>query len=131
MRIGEFARRTGTSQRMLRYYEQQGLLWPHRGTGGYREYAEDDTDTVRRIRMLLAAGLNTRTIAELLPCTVADGESLIPACSGLVPGLERERERIDRAMADLLAARTALDALVAAAPGVDATGAEICLAADG
>ncbi|MEU0690055.1 hypothetical protein [Streptomyces uncialis] len=88
-----------------------------RGSGGYREYAEEDTDTVLRVRMPLAAGLNTRTIAELLPCTVADADRLVPACSGLLPGLQRGR--IDRAVADLLAARTALDALVAAAPGVD------------
>ncbi|MER6914077.1 MerR family transcriptional regulator [Streptomyces sp. NPDC000594] len=127
MRIGEFARRTGASQRMLRYYEEQGLLLPRRGSGGYREYAEEDAGTVRRIRMLLAAGLNTRTIAGLLPCTVDDGERLVPACSGLLPGLESERERIDRAMADLLAARTALDALVAAVPREDETGAEVCL----
>ncbi|MEU5977476.1 MerR family transcriptional regulator [Streptomyces sp. NPDC047315] len=118
MHIGDLSRRTGVSQRLLRYYEEQGLLAPRRGPGGYREYDDGDVDTVRAIRTLLAAGLGTRTIAELLPCTVDDEEGLpVPACSGLLPDLHRERERIDRAVADLLSARTALNALIAATPG--------------
>lgn len=40
MRIGELARRTGVSERMLRYYEQEGLLRPARTTSGYRDYGE-------------------------------------------------------------------------------------------
>ncbi len=33
MRIGELARRTGVSERSLRYYEQQGLLVSERTAG--------------------------------------------------------------------------------------------------
>lgn len=120
MRMGEFSRQTGVSQRLLRYYEEQGLLAPARRPSGYREYAEADIATVRAIRMLLAAGLNTATIAELLPCMVADGELLTPACSGMLPDLNRERERLDAALADLLAARTALDGIIAATIPADA-----------
>ncbi|WP_052850200.1 MerR family transcriptional regulator [Streptomyces avicenniae] len=114
MRMGEFARRTGVSQRLLRYYEEQGLLRPSRRPSGYREYTEDDVVTVRGIRILLAAGLGTATIAEVLPCMVDDGRTLAPACSGMLPDLERERARIDAAVADLLAARDRLDGVIAA-----------------
>lgn len=31
MRIGDLSRQTGLSSRMLRYYEQEGLLHPTRG----------------------------------------------------------------------------------------------------
>lgn len=116
VRIGVLSRRTGVSQRLLRYYEEQGLLQPLRRPSGYREYDEDDVRAVQSIRTLLAAGLSTRTIAELLPCTVNDGQGPVPACAGLLPDLQRERERIDSAVADLLAARTALDAVIAATP---------------
>ncbi|MFI1864841.1 MerR family transcriptional regulator [Streptomyces jumonjinensis] len=112
MRMGEFSRRTGVSQRLLRYYEEQGLLKPERRPSGYREYAEEDVATVRGIRMLLGAGLNTAVIAELLPCMVDTGRILAPACSGMLPDLRRERERIDEAVSGLLSARDRLDAII-------------------
>ncbi|MGW6460886.1 MerR family transcriptional regulator [Streptomyces sp. NPDC055078] len=121
MRMGEFSRRTGVSQRLLRYYEEQGLLAPSRRQSGYREYAEEDIATVWGIRTLLGAGLSTTTIAELLPCMANDGQVLAPACSGLLPDLYRERERLDDAVGELLAARDALDTVIAATvtDGVD------------
>ena len=54
----------GAAPRLLRYYEEQGLLRPHRASSGYREYAEEDVDVVRHVRTLLAAGLSTTTIGE-------------------------------------------------------------------
>ncbi|WP_447039584.1 MerR family transcriptional regulator [Streptomyces sp. DSM 118878] len=129
MRMGEFSRRTGVSQRLLRYYEEQGLLRPSRRPSGYREFAEEDIATVRGIRMLLGAGLNTATIAELMPCMVADGRTLAPACSGMLPDLNRERERIDEAVAALLAARDTLDTVIAATAPTGGDDPEACHAA--
>ena len=59
MRIGELARRVGVAPRLLRYYEEQGLLRPRRTSSGYREYGEADVDVVHHVRTLLAAGLST------------------------------------------------------------------------
>ena len=42
MRVGDAARRVGTSARMLRYAEQLGLVNPPRTGGGYRRYGERD-----------------------------------------------------------------------------------------
>lgn len=52
MKIGELARRTGVSERMLRFYEEQGLLSPVRTAAGYRLYAEEDVARVAKIRLL-------------------------------------------------------------------------------
>lgn len=116
MGIGELSRRVGVSQRLLRYYEEQGLVRPRRRPSGYRQYDESDVLRVRNIRTLLAAGLGTSTIAEVLPCMVDDGSGLAPACSGLVEELHRERDRMSHAIAELQQARNLLDAIVEAAP---------------
>jgi DNA-binding transcriptional MerR regulator len=116
MRIGELVRRTGVSERLLRYYEEQGLLTPERRPSGYRDYTEDHVDAVRRIRSLLAAGLSTSTIATVLPCLGTGGERLAPTCPDVLGQLRRERDRIDRAMEDLRTSREALDVVISAAP---------------
>ncbi|GAA0333934.1 MerR family transcriptional regulator [Actinoallomurus spadix] len=98
MRIGELSRRTSVSTRLLRYYEEQGLLVPERLPNGYREYAEDAPMIVAQIRGLLDAGLSTDVIRELLPC--AEGKR--PRLTGcpelrdiLRQSLERMQSRID------------------------------------
>ncbi|SHE76275.1 DNA-binding transcriptional regulator, MerR family [Streptoalloteichus hindustanus] len=115
MRIGELARRTGVSERLLRYYEEQGLLRPERRSSGYRQYRESDVVVVRRIRTLLAAGLSTATIARVLPCMCDVNDRLIP-CSDLVQELRAERARMDRQIDDLVRSRGLLDEVIGAAP---------------
>jgi DNA-binding transcriptional MerR regulator len=112
MKIGELSRRTGVSQRSLRYYEEQGLLTPARLPNGYREYDERTAITVRRVQVLLSAGLGTSVIAEILPCMVDDTVVLSGTCPELVDGLAKERERITATIDDLVAARDILDSLI-------------------
>lgn len=114
MRIGEFSARTGVSQRSLRYYEAQGLLTPFREPSGYRRYRDTDIDRVRRIRALLAAGLGTITIARVLPCTIDTDDGLAAACPDLLVDLQRERDRISAAIADLTHAQSALESIITA-----------------
>lgn len=116
MRIGELSRRTGVGVHLLRYYEEQGLLHPERRPSGYREYVDEDIAVVRRIRSLLAAGLNTSTIRTVMPCLRDSGERLVPTCSDLVAELHQERDRIARAITDLRTSMAALDGVIAAAP---------------
>jgi DNA-binding transcriptional MerR regulator len=115
VRIGEMSRRTRVSVRLLRYYQEQGLLTPSRRPSGYREYGDADVERVRQIRVLLAAGLSTAKIAHALPGVCADGGRLVP-CPGLVVDLERERARIDEAIEALRVSRAVLDNVISAAP---------------
>jgi DNA-binding transcriptional MerR regulator len=115
MRIGDLARETGVSRRLLRYYEEQGLLRPRRLPNGYREYGEADVSAVRHIRTLLAAGLPTTVIARLLHC-VHDGEGgrMVPAaCPGMEANLRRERRRIAETIERLETSQRALDSMLA------------------
>jgi DNA-binding transcriptional MerR regulator len=68
MRIGELAERTGVPRRLLRYYEEQGLITPQRLDNGYREYGEHLVDRVMKVRGLLDSGIPTRIIGDMLPC---------------------------------------------------------------
>lgn len=118
MRIGELARRTGVSERSLRYYEEQGLLAADRTPGGQRDYPEWAVDRVIRIQELFAAGLHSRKIARLLPCLRdSDGGPSRAATPELVSELVAERDRIDRMMADLANSRDVLDDVIRAAEG--------------
>lgn len=107
MRIGEVARRAGVSARALRYYEEQGLLASERTHSGQRVYPEAAVERVRLIQQLFTAGLPSRTIVKLMPCIEA-GE----AAPEVFELMAAERERITTAMADLAAARDALDHMI-------------------
>jgi DNA-binding transcriptional MerR regulator len=109
VRIGELSGRTGVPARLLRYYEEQGLLQPERDSSGYRSYSEADASRVGQIRGLLEAGLTTEIIGRILPfldcgihlpaqCLTADTADL----------LEQEAERLGRRIDCLSRNRDAL-----------------------
>ncbi|MFH8568927.1 MerR family transcriptional regulator [Streptomyces sp. NPDC017993] len=108
MRIGELSRRTGVSTRSLRYYEQRGLLAARRDTNGYRSYGPESVDTVARIRELLAAGMNTDSIRDLLPC--AQGGPALLSCALSRTVVERQMAQLDGEIERLLRHREALGA---------------------
>ncbi|WP_129665594.1 MerR family transcriptional regulator [Phytoactinopolyspora endophytica] len=118
MRIGELSRRTGVSQRSLRYYEQQGLLSADRTPGGQREFPDHAVDRVIRIQELFAAGLHSKKIAQILPCMRdSDGGPSEIATPRLVADLTAERNRIDRMIAELTNSREVLDDVIDTASG--------------
>ncbi|MEV6308672.1 MerR family transcriptional regulator [Streptomyces sp. NPDC051840] len=124
MRIGELARRTGVSERSLRYYETQGILTADRTPGGHRDYPEGAVDRVIRIQEFYAAGLCSSKIAELLPCVRdEDGGPSAIATPRLVGDLSVERDRIDRQIEELRRSRDVLDEVIATAKG-DQAGAD-------
>jgi DNA-binding transcriptional MerR regulator len=94
MRIGELARRTGVSERMLRYYEHEGLLKPKRTGSGYRDYGPDEIDAVHRIRVLSSAGLKISSIRMLLPCVLGAAPVFHP-CAEVRATLRHEAEKLD------------------------------------
>jgi DNA-binding transcriptional MerR regulator len=112
--IGELSRRTGVNAHQLRYYEEQGLLEPHRRASGYREYTDADVLTVIQIRKLLAAGLSTEYIAYLLPCATGPGPDLEP-CQEVVDGLRERMRDMDERITALAQSRDTLHDLLIAA----------------
>ncbi|MEU7877801.1 HEAT repeat domain-containing protein [Microbispora bryophytorum] len=89
MLIGDVARRSGVSARMLRHYESLGLVRPTgRSEAGYREYSSEDIRRIFHIESLRSLGLSLREVGLAL-----DDPGFTP--SGLVDDLIRQtRERI-------------------------------------
>ncbi len=109
MKIGELSQRTQVPPRLLRYYEEQGLMSPRRRENGYREYDEYLVDRVRKIRGLLDAGIPTRIIGDMLPCLDQPQEIVVAAPDPeLREMLVRERDAMSERAAFLVSNRDAL-----------------------
>lgn len=67
MNIGQAAKKSGISSKMIRYYEQIGLIPKAiRTDSGYRDYTDADVACFRFIRHSRALGFSTEQISTLL-----------------------------------------------------------------
>ncbi|MFF5114214.1 HEAT repeat domain-containing protein [Streptosporangium sp. NPDC000509] len=67
MLIGEVARRSGVSARMLRHYDTLGLVRPTgRTSAGYREYSAADIQRIFHIESLRSLGLSLHDVGRAL-----------------------------------------------------------------
>ncbi|MEV7867680.1 MerR family transcriptional regulator [Streptomyces sp. NPDC088124] len=123
MRIGELAKRAGTTTRALRYYESRGLLPARRAVNGYRAYDEADLRLLRQIRTLQDVGFDleeTRPFVECLraghpagdscPASLAVYRRKLTELDGLIDQLVSVRARVGEQLDRAEAARAGLAA---------------------
>ena len=108
MKIGELSHKTDVSARMLRYYEEQGLITVGRRENGFREYDDYLVDRVLKIRGLLDSGIPTRIIADILPCLDRGQLLVVNADPRLRAVLIEQRDKMDERIAILTHNRDAL-----------------------
>ena len=67
MNIGEAAEKSGVSAKMIRYYEEIGLVRPaDRSQSGYRNYSDTGIHTLKFVRRARDLGFPIERIRELL-----------------------------------------------------------------
>jgi MerR family transcriptional regulator, repressor of the yfmOP operon len=64
--VGDAAARLGVTPRTLKYYEERGLVEPHRSEGRYRLYDANALERFARILRLRNLGFSLHGIAEML-----------------------------------------------------------------
>ncbi|MFJ9337714.1 MerR family transcriptional regulator [Streptomyces sp. NPDC101733] len=94
MRIGELARKAGTSTRTLRYYESRGLLTARRADNGYREYGEEDLLLLRQIRTLQDFGFDLEETRPFVECLRA-GHPAGDSCPASLAVYRRKLDELD------------------------------------
>lgn len=67
MNIGDVAKLSGISSKMIRKYEEQGIIpKARRSTGGYRTYSENDVHILRFLKRARQLGFSMKDIKQLL-----------------------------------------------------------------
>ena len=67
MNIGQAAKASGVSAKMIRHYEEVGLIpAPNRTEAGYRQYSDSEVHTFQFIRRSRDLGFSILQIGELL-----------------------------------------------------------------
>ena len=76
MTIKDMELQTGLARANIRYYEAEGLITPERAENGYRDYSQEDAETLLRVKLLRALGL---TVGQIKAVVRGETEHMIPA----------------------------------------------------
>lgn len=114
MNIGQAAKQTGLSAKMIRYYEAIDLIAPAgRSANGYRHYGEDDLHRLAFIKRSRDLGFSLEEVGKLL----ALWQDRQRASADVKALAEVHIEELDRRIAELVGLRDTLQELVSHCQG--------------
>lgn len=90
MKIKQVEELVGITSKNIRFYENQGLLTPERAENGYREYHEQNIETLKKIKLLRKLGISVEEIRAVLN----HSRSLEDCLEKHLTVLEKERENL-------------------------------------
>ncbi|ANT60011.1 MULTISPECIES: Cu(I)-responsive transcriptional regulator [unclassified Salipiger] len=115
MNIGDVATRAGLPPKTIRYYEDIGLVTPHRGANGYRAFTEQDVHKLAFLARARTLGFTIEDCRALL--ALYEDESR--ASAEVKHIAEDHLAQIDEKLAQLQQMRDTLAHLVHACHGDD------------
>ncbi len=94
--IQEVCKRTGLTAHTLRYYEKENLL-PNvrRSAGGFRQYSDEDMESLAMICCLKNTGMSVQNIARFMELTRKGDQTLRERCEMLKEHRETVVERLE------------------------------------
>lgn len=114
MNIGEAARASGVSAKMIRYYEETGLIPPAGRTGsGYRTYGPKEVQVLRFVRRARDLGFPMEKVGDLLALW-RDRERASADVKRLAEG---QIEALETRIREMMEMKAALEHLVDACAG--------------
>lgn len=66
MLLNEIVEEVGMTKRAIKYYEEKGLLKVKKDSNGYRDYSNQDVETLKRISLYRKLGIGIKDIQKLL-----------------------------------------------------------------
>ena len=116
--IRDLTKELGVSARTLRFYEEKGLVAPRR-KGQERLYSRRDRARLKYVLMGKAVGFSLEEVREMLDLyDLGDGQATqlhvaLAKFKERIGRLERQKEEIGRAIAELARASAAVEAMLA------------------
>lgn len=102
MTIKEVEAKTALSRSNIRFYEKEKLISPIRNeTNGYREYSEENVETIKRIGFLRTLGFSIDDIRKILKEEISLGE-----------GISNQYKKLSLQIAELQTAKSICDAMM-------------------
>ena len=66
MLLNDIIEEVGMTKRAVKYYEEKGLLSVDKDSNGYRNYTQQDVETLKKISVYRKLGISIKDIQKLL-----------------------------------------------------------------
>ena len=94
MRIQDLEVKSGLDRATIRYYEKEGMITPDRHENGYRDYSQEDLQTLVKVKLLRQLGMSLDQIRQIQQ---GSGD-LQAAIDAQMPKLTELRDHAQRAL---------------------------------
>lgn len=94
MTIKEIEELSGMVRANIRFYEAEGLVSPQRHENGYRDYSEDDLETLKKIKLLRTLHLSL----DEIKCLHSGERTLMDTLNHHLARLQHEQADIEQAL---------------------------------